>query len=183
MSILEIGPATSGKTFAQAVTVDSVKRDGLIDHVATWGTDRLPFEDNTFRLVYASHVLEHVPWFRTGFALSEAFRVLKPNGVLQVWVPDFEIIVQGYLKRELPEDWTPLNDEREPMKWVAGRLFCGTRNEEESSWHRSVFDAAYLIRCFKSAGFAAVRRMVKQPSGQRVNHESINLGVRGYKPC
>ena len=48
----------------------------------------LPFEDNTFDLVYASHVLEHIPWYKVEEVVKEWVRILKPGGVLEVWVPD-----------------------------------------------------------------------------------------------
>jgi SAM-dependent methyltransferase len=48
--------------------------------------DNLPYEDNTVDEIYASHVLEHLPYGNT--ALQEWFRVLKPGGMVTVMVPD-----------------------------------------------------------------------------------------------
>lgn len=45
----------------------------------------LPFNDNTFDLVFSSHVLEHVPDIKK--ALSEIYRVLKPGGINFCVVP------------------------------------------------------------------------------------------------
>ena len=39
----------------------------------------MPFEDNTYDLIWCSHVLEHVPDDRR--ALSEIRRILTPNGI------------------------------------------------------------------------------------------------------
>lgn len=39
---------------------------------------RIPYDDNRFEFVIANHVLEHVPDYKA--ALSELYRVLKPNG-------------------------------------------------------------------------------------------------------
>lgn len=45
----------------------------------------LPFADNSFDLVIANHVLEHIPnWFD---CFAELARVTKPGGALEVWVP------------------------------------------------------------------------------------------------
>lgn len=41
--------------------------------------DDLPFNDNSFDMVFSSHVLEHVP--DVNKAVSEINRVLKPNGI------------------------------------------------------------------------------------------------------
>ncbi|HEV8441089.1 MAG TPA: methyltransferase domain-containing protein, partial [Methylomirabilota bacterium] len=49
---------------------------------------KLPFKDETFELLYASHILEHIPWYQTDATLKEWTRVLRPGGKLQIWVPD-----------------------------------------------------------------------------------------------
>jgi predicted SAM-dependent methyltransferase len=54
--------------------------------------DKLPYEDNTVDEIYASHVLEHLPYENK--ALEEWLRVLKPGGLLTVAVPD---IYQTYV--------------------------------------------------------------------------------------
>lgn len=178
--ILEIGPADSGKTWEDSVTLDCIPRPH-VDVVATWGRQNLPMRDNLFSFVYASHVIEHIPWYLTESALREAYRVLTPCGRLEIWTVDFEIVLKTYSSRKITDDWTPFNDEQDPIKWVAGRLFCGTRQNEESSWHRALFDEIYLMRCLESVGFKGVRRLEKQPKEQRVNHETVNLGMTGVK--
>ena len=70
-----------------------------------WGVDRIPACDGKFSLVYASHVLEHVPWNRTAAALSEVFRVLKRGGRIELWVPNFRYLVFCYLERRCGDDW------------------------------------------------------------------------------
>jgi ubiquinone/menaquinone biosynthesis C-methylase UbiE len=47
--------------------------------------ENLPFEDDTFDIVYSSHVLEHVT--NEDEALREMKRVLKPNGILIIGMP------------------------------------------------------------------------------------------------
>jgi SAM-dependent methyltransferase len=46
---------------------------------------QLPFDDASYDLVFASHVLEHVPDDRK--AISEIRRILKPNGIAILPVP------------------------------------------------------------------------------------------------
>ncbi len=54
-----------------------------VDVVCT--TNKLPFENDTFDLVIANHVLEHVPnWFES---FKELARVVKVGGVVEVWIP------------------------------------------------------------------------------------------------
>ncbi|MBF0456516.1 MAG: class I SAM-dependent methyltransferase [Nitrospirae bacterium] len=46
---------------------------------------KLPFDDQTYDFVFASHVLEHIP--NDGKALSEIRRILKPKGIAVLPVP------------------------------------------------------------------------------------------------
>ena len=60
-------------------------------------TAGLPFEDNHFDAVYHSHVLEHLDPAAGEALLDECFRVLKPQGVLRIVVPNLEQIATLYL--------------------------------------------------------------------------------------
>jgi len=51
--------------------------------------ENIPFDDNYFDFIYNSHVLEHVPNDKK--AMEELYRVLKPNGVIFIAVPLFNI--------------------------------------------------------------------------------------------
>lgn len=62
----------------------------------------LPYADNSFDLVYSSHVLEHFTAEEGKALLREQFRVLKPGGAVRCVVPDLELLAQVYL-RELSE--------------------------------------------------------------------------------
>lgn len=46
----------------------------------------LPFENNSFDAVLCNHVIEHIPQPNT--AMSEIFRILKPDGILIIGVPN-----------------------------------------------------------------------------------------------
>jgi len=58
----------------------------------------LPFPDESFDVVYHSHVLEHFSKADGLQLLNRCRRVLKPNGILRVAVPDLERIAQLYLQ-------------------------------------------------------------------------------------
>jgi SAM-dependent methyltransferase len=49
---------------------------------------KLPYPDNNFDVIYSKSFLEHLR--NPGKFLEEAFRVLKPNGLLLSMVPDWE---------------------------------------------------------------------------------------------
>jgi predicted SAM-dependent methyltransferase len=63
----------------------------------------LPFAENTFDVVYSSHVHEHFP-YRTGEAiLTECFRVLKPGAPVRIVVPRLEFYIEKYLQKQAGE--------------------------------------------------------------------------------
>ncbi len=57
----------------------------------------LPYSNGYFDACYSSHVLEHQSQSDAKSLISECFRVLKPQGVIRVVVPDLESIVRSYL--------------------------------------------------------------------------------------
>jgi ubiquinone/menaquinone biosynthesis C-methylase UbiE len=58
----------------------------------------LPFPNEHFDVVYTSHFIEHIPKLRVSDFLTECRRVLKPEGVIRIVVPDFENIAREYVK-------------------------------------------------------------------------------------
>jgi SAM-dependent methyltransferase len=62
------------------------------------------FRDDTFDVIQAWHVLEHLPRHRGNSALREFFRVLKPGGLLDIEVPDMVRVCTAWLTGELNDD-------------------------------------------------------------------------------
>lgn len=58
----------------------------------------IPFPDDTFDVVYHSHLLEHLQKHKALIFSRECYRVLKPGGIIRVVVPDLERIVRTYLQ-------------------------------------------------------------------------------------
>lgn len=56
--------------------------------------EKLPFEDNSFDLIYSTNVLEHVKDPKK--VLSESVRVLKPGGYLQFVIPNYFSFWEGH---------------------------------------------------------------------------------------
>lgn len=77
------------------VNIDFVATgNGVIAHNLRSG---LPFADSSFQVIYHSHLLEHLPKTEAEKFLKECIRVLQPQGVIRVVVPDLEAIVRLYL--------------------------------------------------------------------------------------
>lgn len=71
-----------------ADAVDFGKKLGLDVRLCDVENEKLPFEDNTFDVIYSKSFIEHL--YHPGKYLEEAYRVLKPNGLLLTLVPDWE---------------------------------------------------------------------------------------------
>lgn len=101
---------------------------------------KLPFSDNFFDRIIASEILEHIKDDQK--ALSEIYRVLKPNGIVMMTVPN----------RNYPFLWDPLN-------WILEKTFH-THVPAGIWWlagiwadHQRLYDKKELNRKLKKAGF------------------------------
>ena len=184
---LEIGP---GK--------DRIKSFETLNIVAGWNVDyvcdaarRLPFGDGTFEVIYASHILEHVPWYQTDNILREWVRTLARGGQLEIWVPNGLRICQALVDAEVhgknyihEDGWYRFNDEKDPCKWAAGRIFTygdGSGRTDHPNWHRALFTPRYLRELLTRAGLVEVREL-KREEIRAYDHGWINLGMTGKKP-
>ncbi|QQE12445.1 methyltransferase domain-containing protein [Planctomycetota bacterium] len=184
--MLEIGPGESRiKNFETLNIVNGHN----VDYVAD-AASKLPFNDDTFDTVYASHILEHIPWYQTADALSEWIRILKPNGTLEVWVPNGLKIAKAFIDAELgnnnyieDDGWYRFNPEKDPCMWASGRIFTygdGTGNPTSPNWHRALFSPRRLEEAFSKAGLINIQQM-KNQQVRGYDHGWINLGISGIK--
>ena len=184
MRSLEIGPGR--KRIPGFETVNVIKT-GVTDHVAD--ARALPFEDGAFGLVYASHVIEHLPWYQTVDVLKEWRRVLAPGGALEVWTVDGYKVAKALVDYEdrpetwtQPDGWSRYGVDGNPYLWCAGRIFAYAQADggDSVNWHRALFTPRHLMKCFEQAGFRDVRLMDRSEV-RGADHGWINLGVRGVK--
>ena len=57
----------------------------------------IPFNDNTFDVVYHSHFLEHLDKTDAPVFLKECHRILKWNGIIRIVLPDFQSLINQYM--------------------------------------------------------------------------------------
>ena len=58
---------------------------------------KLPFPDNNFDYIVASHFLEHLTAAEGLVFLQECHRTLKKGGVIRLAVPDAALLIKKYL--------------------------------------------------------------------------------------
>lgn len=117
-----------------------------IDHRTS--IDCLPmFGDNAVDLIYSSHSFEYFDRQQAPKVLKEWHRVLKPQGLLRLAVPDFESLVKVYQKSgELDKILGPLY----------GRMEILTP-EPKVLYHKTVYDFLSLKNLLETCGFHNVR--------------------------
>lgn len=72
-----------------------------VDFVGS-ATDLSQFADNSVLEIYASHIYEHLGYQKElPDALQEVYRVLKPDGLFRVGVPDLEVLCKLMLNPAL----------------------------------------------------------------------------------
>src|SRR3989338_7375065 len=113
MKLLNLGCGT--RYHKEWINVDFVSNNkDVIAHDLLKG---IPFKDNTFDVVYHSHLIEHFKKEKATFFIKECYRVLKPDGIIRIATPNLEEIVKNYIKylnlsfqndriAELKYDWT-----------------------------------------------------------------------------
>jgi predicted SAM-dependent methyltransferase len=137
-------------------------------------TKRIPLASSSVDVLYSSHMIEHLDREEAKSFLAEARRVLKPNGIVRVVVPDLRIIVQKYcqdgnadslVERTLLPQSRP-RTMREKIKWLG----LSARSK-----HRWMYDAASLSRLLSDAGFSDA---VAHPPGSTSIPDPGDLNLR-----
>ncbi len=151
---------------------------------------KFPFRDNTFHIIYASHVIEHIFWYKLDVIFKELYRVTAPSGKVEIWVPDGLKIARAFVDAELEKNtsyfqdgWFRFNDAKDCCIWFNGRIFSygdGLGDRYHYNIHLSCFSERYLKKLFLDAGFSKVERMSHEEC-RGYDHGWINLGIRGIK--
>jgi SAM-dependent methyltransferase len=82
----------------------------------------IPFSDDSFDVVYHSHLLEHLSREHAREFLRECHRVLKTGGVIRIAVPDLEQIARGYLDTLERAQENPLSGQAD-YDWMMLELY------------------------------------------------------------
>ncbi len=136
-----------------------------VDHIGR--VERLDFIDGgAVELIYACHVLEHFGRFEIVDVLKEWHRVLGPDGILRLSVPDFAACAAIYYEEGL----------KDGLSGLIGLVSGGQRDHYD--YHRMIFDEPLLTGLLHQAGFHEVRRWDWRETG----HRQIDDYSQAYLP-
>lgn len=140
----------------------------------------IPLPDASCAAVYSSHLLEHLDRDWVDGFLSEIRRVLIPNGIHRVAVPDLEKLVGAYmeslnraasnsgaaaaheatisdlLEQSVRRESYGASQQRPVARWVDRHVLGDARKRGET--HQWMYDATSLAQVLSGAGFVEVTR-------------------------
>jgi predicted SAM-dependent methyltransferase len=110
----------------------------------------IPFPDNSVDYIYNEHFIEHLS-YEDGFAFfKEAYKVLRPQGVIRTAFPDMDTLIDSYKKdywRQM--EWVRLIN----AHWYPSGCFMLNQCIREKGAHLYMYNISELKRRLKEAGF------------------------------
>lgn len=164
-----------GKIRAEGWELMNALPSEVVDHLGN-ARDLSRFADESFDVLYASHVLEHFDYQQElGDTLKEWHRVLKPGGELLISVPDLEVLAGFILDRSLST----------AERFMAMRMIFG--GHVDAYDHHGVGLTEEFLRAYLGgAGFAAMQRVERfglfpDTSDYVFAGRRVSLNVRALK--
>jgi len=184
---LDIGPG--GAAMPGYETLD-IAAAPWVDYVLD-ASAPLPFGDDTFVEIHASHVLEHLPWYNSERILREWVRILAPGGWLKVIVPDGLKACQVLLEyeiggRDMTSCWPNYegNPEKDPCVWANRFIYAHgewTGDSGHPQWHHALFTPRYLKQLLEKVGLTNVQQLSREETVE-LGHWSVSIALKGQKP-
>jgi len=140
-------------------------------------TDLGQFKDNSVREVYASHVFEHLSYVNELLAaIKEVHRILEPNGLFRISVPDFEMLCRLFLH-------PPMNTEQ--RFFIMNMVFGGQQDPHD--FHKVGLTWEFLSSYLGQSGFSSIKRVSEfgifenDCSSIKVGGQLISLNIEATK--
>jgi predicted SAM-dependent methyltransferase len=119
-----------------------------MDAAAPW-----PFRDGSAAAVNSEHFIEHLTREQAAAYLREAFRVLRPGGLIRTSTPDLEGMAAAYAAKD-----PRVLDVHRSHGYTASNHADLVNNYFFQHGHRHVFDFGTLGELLSEAGFEQIER-------------------------
>tara|TARA_R100000008_G_scaffold40649_1_gene23322 strand:+ start:2991 stop:3533 length:543 start_codon:yes stop_codon:yes gene_type:complete len=129
-------------------------------------TDLSQFDDDSIDLIYASHVVEYFDRDEFSEVLKEWHRVLKPQAILRLAVPDFDALAMLYISGEIQLDN------------VLGPLYGKMSMGNETIYHKTVYDFKSMKAFLEFHNFQRVERY----DWRKTDHAHFDDHSQAYVP-
>ena len=139
---------------------------GDYEHLDHKSITELPFEKDSVDLIYSSHVIEYFDRESISLLLQEWNRVLKPDGIIRLAVPDFEAIANLYVKDKIS------------LSRFLGPLYGKMPMSNETIYHKTVYDFDSLKNVLESQNFYEVKLF----DWRQTEHSTFDDHSQAYIP-
>lgn len=127
---------------------------------------KLPFENNSVDLIYASHVIAYFDNVEILKVLKEWKRILKLNGKLRIATPDFESINELYASGD------------HKLTSFLGPIYGKMKMGNEVIYHKTIYDFKIITNILESAGF----KNIKKYEWRETEHACFDDHSQAYIP-
>lgn len=138
---------------------------GDYPHLDSYDITKLEYEDNTISLIYCSHAIEYFDREEIKPILAEWRRVLAPNGILRLAVPDFKVMNKLYSKGL-------------SLQYFLGPLYGRMPMSNQTIYHKTTYDFDSLALLLSTAGFKSIKRY----NWQETEHAKFDDHSQAYIP-
>ena len=117
-------------------------------------TKKLPFDNNTFDLIFSTHVIEHIHRKQIEFFIKECFRILKPGGVNIICTPSIKKIAEISYSNDKKLKTTLFNRQN---KWHNDDIKSGSHQINltmRNFGHRFILDDEYCNWLSNKTGYS-----------------------------
>ena len=139
---------------------------GDYDHLDSDDIFIKEYESNSADLIYSSHFIEYLDREEVIPLLERWKEVLKPNGVLRLAVPNFEVYANLYSSGEYPLD--------NFLCVLYGKMPMG----DETIYHKTVYDFHSLKSLLKNIGM----KEIKKYNWEETSHSEFDDHSQAYLP-
>ena len=115
----------------------------------------IPFPNASVSMIYSSHLFEHLTYKEISKLLSECHRVLIPDGVFSICVPDARKYIIAYIKND-DSFWNSQSSFYEPANNIISRIDYVNYIAYMGGVHKYMFDEENLVGILKTSGFRNV---------------------------
>lgn len=152
---------TDGDIFLELGAGNKKGRDGWLTIDITqhcdifWDLSKgIPFPTNSVAKIYSSHFFEHLTFREINILLQDCMRVLAPNGIFSICVPNAKMYIEAYLEK-IPAP-------KEAFGYISAynnttRIDFINYIAYMDGHHKYMFDEENLLFVLKSSGMKNVR--------------------------
>jgi len=125
-------------------------------YVMKWNIDNgLPVKENSLKILYHSHFLEHLNKTNGIKFLKACYSCLQYNGIMRIAVPDFHLWASNYINNNQDFfDWYATNFCKSNNKLTNLEIF----NQMLYSGHFQMYDYKTLEKTLKNIGFKNIKK-------------------------